>query len=269
LSGFFLESRLYAGKRHRVFGVEGQYFTTLQKLNDEESKWADDWEALLRQRQKGLDSASGTNTTRLQKFDALVPSEIPPDAVRLSADLLDLREREKHLIGSRRFDEAAQLHKAFRERQHDELLQRREEYFNKLEHQREQVVSRNKHAYACQLTFWERRINKFRSQMDTALAPLREAVARLLKKLVETKSEYIGYDDPIIHLDTSLVGPKITGNFQAVKRPQTQRYGKVTIPRSIAGTCRPVSGARDKVPVRRLSASLHASVFEPDSRRWP
>jgi hypothetical protein len=65
--------------------------------------------------------------------------------LRLSPDLLDLREREKHLIGSRRFGEAAVLHKEFERRQQQELQRQSKEYFEKERNKRTNVKQTRSH----------------------------------------------------------------------------------------------------------------------------
>jgi len=268
LSSFHLESKLFKGKAHTVDAIEGQYLATLERLNQVERQRMSELDDLFAKRRKAFDDLLRSTTSRIQAFDSKIPDQVPPEFTRLSADLLDLREKEKHLLGSRRFEEAAQLHKEFRKRQFEELIRRREEYFLHMEKKRAEVVGLNKRELVALDTDWAERVALVKHRAGSELAPLREALARLLKKLVTAKAEYIGGDDPILKLDPSLDGARTSGNqFKAVRPPGPKTHARSG---HLVGATRPWSGlANQPMTTRQLSSTLSRSIAEPDGRRWP
>jgi hypothetical protein len=265
LSDFFLENKLYAAKAVRVAIAESQYEAERARLDDLTARWNRDLQTLIRQRDAALARTAEAAETNLRGFDGAAPERLPPEFTRLSADLLDLRDRERHLIVCRRFQEAARLHAEFVRRQREELVRRREEFFVHLERQRSELERRNVCKASAVNADWKRKIDKFILSMERELAPLRSGVANLLSKLTAAKAEYIGEDDPILANDPLLTRARDSGN---IFRASTSTFTQSGPPRSIVATRRPIERPVTVMTTKRLSTAMYRQNFMRDGRKW-
>jgi dihydroorotase-like cyclic amidohydrolase len=142
-----------------------------------------------------------------------MPDTLPPEFTRLSPALLDLREREHHMIGCRRFEEAANLHREFERRQAQELRERRREYFVHRERTREQVERRGERRERAAIANWDRKVARAKLSMESELAPLRGGCANFGAKVGAARAEYVGEDDPILRQDPTLADARESGNM--------------------------------------------------------
>jgi hypothetical protein len=214
---------------------------------------------------RSLGRTAEAGRTHLRNFDGAMPESLPLEFTRLSADLLDLRERERHLIVCRRFQEAAKLHTEFMRRQKEELVRRREEYFAHVEKERSELERRNVCKTAAVTADWNRKIEKFMRSMDVELRGLRKGVANLLTKLTAAKAEYIGEDDPILADDPLMTRARDSGN---IFRASTPALTKGTPPRSIVARRRPFERPVTVMTTKRLSTAMYRQNFMRDGRKW-
>jgi hypothetical protein len=264
ISDFFLENELYVSKAQAVALVQAQYESERARLDELEARWNSELKSLIEQRDREEGRVEDLARTNLQTFDASMPGELPPEFTRLSADLLDLREKEKHLVGSRRFPEAANLHAEFLRRQNVELIRRREEFADHFEAGRNEVDKRNHRRTATLQGDWNRKINHFRHLMNGELAPLRQGVANLLDKLMTAKAEYIGEDDPIIRNDPGLLSARDSGNVMRTSAPV---FTRGLLPKTMVGSARSIEREKALMSTRRMAETMRRQSQKFDSRR--
>jgi hypothetical protein len=254
LSDFFLENKLYVGKAERVALIQEQYESQVSRLEALEVKWHRTLDDLLRQRARDEMRVESRSVSYINRYDDSLPAVLPPECTRLSAGLLDLRERERHLIGGRRFLEAAELHREFNRRQRAELVQRREEFVVKRERDREQLEKRNRQSRVCLDMEWTRKIERCQRQMEAELQPLRAAVGNLWRKLVTAKTEYIGEDDPILRGEPCLAGGRESGNLFRTENVGPMETGPR--PRTMKATVRPLNRGLLMMTTKTMSQML-------------
>jgi hypothetical protein len=197
-------------------------------------------------------------SAQLNAYDAGMPEVLPAEWTRLSADLLDLREREKHLIGSRRFEEAAELHKEFEKRQKQELQKRREEYFAHSEKERAVLERRNERRRAAARDRWNGKVDHFEFLMDRELRPLRKGVGHLTAKAACSKAEYVGEDDPILREESYLAEARDGGNIYRRSLALTRSIH----PRTMTFTTREIVRPQPMTTTRRLSEAQYRQSAE-------
>jgi hypothetical protein len=247
-----------------VAAIQNQYQVERARLDELEAKWLSDLQKLEEQRDREEGRVWDSTQTALQTHDSSIPDTLPPEFTRLSADLLDLREREKHLVGSRRFPEAKALHSEFLRRQDDELVRRREEYAIHFENDRAELGRRNDRRNYTIQSDWNRKINHFKHMMNAELLPLRQGVANLLEKLMTAKSEYIGEDDPILRDDPGLTRARDSGNQFRVSEPT---FTRGLLPRSMVTTERSIRREKALMTTRRMAETMKKQTRRLDSRR--
>jgi len=266
ISDFFLENKLYVAKAEGVAIAEGQYASECGRLADVEAKWSHEHDRLSQRRNAAQARVADANEAAIQNYDSSMPGVLPPEFTRLSSDLLDLREKEKHMIGSRRFEEAAKLHKEFERRQKQELVKRREEYFAHFEQERLELERRNTRKSRAIETDYTRRMDHLAHTMNSELTPLRSGVANILDKAVARKAEYVGEDDMILKNDPGLAEARDAGNMFRTGRPTLTRGGH---PRSMVSTRRPTERPSPVMSTKQMSDAMYRQNHKLDSRRWP
>jgi hypothetical protein len=264
ISDFFLENQLYVSKAQKVADIQNQYEVERARLDELEQKWMSDLAKMIDQRDREEGRVADVTRTALQTFDATIPGTLPPEFTRLSSELLDLREKEKHLVGSRRFQEAAKLHAEFLKRQELELVTRREEFADHFENGRLEVERRNERKNATIKADWNRKINHFKHLMNTELLPLRQGVTNLLEKLIVAKAEYIGEDDPIIKDDGWLTEAKNSGNLFRTSQPV---FTRGLPPRTMASTQRSIERQKVLMSTRRMAEAMRRQTWKLDGHR--
>jgi hypothetical protein len=265
ISDFFLESKLYVGKSANVNQIQYQYEHELAHLHEREDKWYSELDQITIRRDIDEARLGDLTRTTIKTYDGSIPGSLPTEFTRLSPDLLNLREKERHLIGSRRFVEADALHKEFIQRQEQELVRRRQEYFEHFENMRTQVERRNTRKITALKADWDRKVDHLKHLMNAELRPLREAVENLLRKWLNAKSEYIGEDDPILKGDQSLTRAQQSGNLFRVSEPT---YARNATPRTIVSNRRCIEREKALMSTRRMAETMRRQNERFDRRRW-
>jgi hypothetical protein len=266
ISDFFLENKLYVAKTEKVGIAEAEFETERGRLADVESRWERDHNRLSQRRSAAQARAADNARTAIATYDDSMPEHLPPEFTRLSSDLLDLREKERHLIGSRRFEEAAKLHKEFERRQREELVRRREEYFAHFEQERVDLQRRNDRKARAVEADYKRRMDHLVHSRDSEVVPLRGGVGNLLDKLTTRKAEYVGEDDMILKDDPGLARAREAGNMFRTGLPVFTRGSN---PRSMVSTRREIERPSPVMSTKQMSDTMYRQNRKLDSRRWP
>ena len=266
ISDFYLEGKKYVAKAEEVSILQNQYLSEKARLADLEEQWKTRYDTMVRRKQREESRIEEMTRTSMSAFDTTIPRELPLEFTRLSPDLLDLREKERHLIGCRRFDEAQELHKEFLKRQQQELVKRREEFADHFEKTRVQMEKRMERKERGVKSDWQRKMNHFTHMMNKELVPLRQGVAFLERKLQDARAEYIGEDDPIVADDPSLTLAKTTGNQFLVSRTLIDRNVPKT---TITSTRRDIQRPQVHMSTRKMAAAMRRHNQALDDTRWP
>lgn len=198
LSILFLEQKLFNSKAEMVNAIQIQVDIEENQLKSMEASLHSEYANLLSDRQAAIEKVNQECEQRLAQFDQTIPTKLPPSYCKLSPELLNLRQIEKGLTGSRRYKEAEKVHREFLKKQKAELEQQRIKYYKSFELERKRIEARNKRAQSAIHTQWERKTSSFKEEMDAKLKSKQLGVENLKSKLISAESEYIGEDDPIL-----------------------------------------------------------------------
>ncbi|KAK8844891.1 hypothetical protein M9Y10_021062 [Tritrichomonas musculus] len=219
LSILFLERKLYNSKAEMVSAIQIQVDIEENQLKSLETSLQSNYANLLHDRQTAIDHVTMECEQRLTNYDRTIPEKLPPSYCKLSSELLNLRQVEKGLIGSRRYQEADKIHKEFLKKQKIELKQQRDKYYKSFELERKRIESRNKRAMSAIEVQWERKVSNFKEEMDKKIYSKKLAVENLKRNLISAESEYIGEDDPILLKEEPKTFPKAL----PLERPENVR----------------------------------------------
>jgi hypothetical protein len=240
ISYLFLEKQLFNSKEDRVYAIQIQYDIENHRLTELEKEQTDHVAFVENEAQLAIQGVERECEDRILAFDNSIPQDLPPEYCKLSPDLLNVINQEKHLITSRRFREADKFHREILVRQKAELVVQRERYLRSFEVERVRIANRNKKAMDAVHVFWQRRIEVARDECHTAIAAKRAAVENLWHKLIAARAEYIGEDDGTVLGESSEFARQLpTRRDEPV--PQTTRSETVKLWKS-NGHVPPVSG---------------------------
>ena len=154
LSILYLERKLYNSKSEMVNAIRIQVDTEENQLKSLKIALQTEYANLLDSRQIAIDRVTKECEQRIINYDRTIPEKLPPSYCKLSPELLNLRQVEKGLIGSRRYQEADKIHKEFLKKQKIELEQQRSKYFKSFEMERKRIENRNKRAMSAIEVQW-------------------------------------------------------------------------------------------------------------------
>jgi hypothetical protein len=203
ISYLFLEKQLFNSKEEHVYAVQIQYDIENQRLAELEREQNDRVASVEAEAERAIQGVEQECEERIRAFDDSIPQDLPPEYCKLSPDLLNVINQEKHLIGSRRFREADKFHREIVVRQKGELVQQRERYLRSFEVERVRIANRNKKAMDAVQLFWQRRIEVAKDECRSSIAAKRAAVENLWHKLIDARAEYIGEDDGTVLQESS------------------------------------------------------------------
>ena len=261
ISAFFYESDLYKGKAKEVSTYEYQYNQAQTRLVDLMETWNEKLDRMRNQSQKATRRMDDFVQTQLSNYDTKIPSELPAMYSKLSPDLLNLKDRERHMIGCRMFKEAEELHKEFERRQKIELQRKREEYYRSFEINRKALEKRVNRKREAVLSDWNRKIQHAEHMMNKEINPLKEGCGNYERKLIAAKAEYIGENDPI------LVNEK--GFFSPTYRVSPPIQTRGLVPRSMKHSTRLIQQPSEVTTTKKLSDTMIKQNRPYKVGRWP
>lgn len=128
---------------------------------------------------------------RLNDNDSIPLDKLPSRYLKPSAQLLDLRERERHLVLTKRYDEATQLHKEGDKMQKAEEREKKREFLKTSQMQRQQLlVAQDKDLQGFNER-WTRNAEKLNNQMEKEIERQKKVVENIRKKLEDARNETI------------------------------------------------------------------------------
>lgn len=262
LSQFFAESHLYKAKSIEVSTAENKYNTTRSQLFEAEDKWRTQIDKMRVQSARANKRIQDICDEQIANYDNQLKDTLPPEYCKLSPELLNIKDRERHMIGCRMFKEAQELHKEFEKRQQIELQRRREEYFKSFEISRVALEKRTQRRINACKSDWERKLDHENHLATKELRHLRDGTAAYGEQLMAAKSEYIGEDDPIINAEKDVYDSR-TYRIS----PPTMTRG--ITPRSIINTTRTIQRPSASVTTKQMSNTMMKQSRRIDSTRWP
>lgn len=142
-----------------------------------------------------------TNSTRRlerMQFNSLsevdernASNELPSKYRKPSAALLDLREKERHLVLTKRYDEATQLHKEAERLERQEVLEKKRQYVRTAQAERRQLVMMQQRDAEGFSDRWMRASEKLTNQMEKEIEQQRRVVENIRAKLVTAQNEVV------------------------------------------------------------------------------
>jgi hypothetical protein len=132
-----------------------------------------------------------TQFARLNDNDSIPTDTLPSKYLKPSAKLLDLRERERHLVLTKRYDEATLLHKEGDRMEKEEELEKKREFLHTSQRQRQQLLMAQERDRQGFQERWSRSAEKLQKQMEKEIEQQRRVVENIRTKLNDAKNETV------------------------------------------------------------------------------
>lgn len=284
LSDFFLENHMYTSKAELCAVSEFVFSTQRDTVSTISDQWDTKIENMKSQYKRELSNLERQNASKLEKFDNSHPDKLPIRYNKLSPDLLNLREQEKHLIGSRRFAEAKQYHKEYEKRKKEELANQKRQYFDDAEKRRAEIIKLGEKKVSALKDAWERKISEAQITKTHEITPHEKSYSYLERNVTHRKAEYIGQEDPIppeVVFVANKVDPvELENSVNVFRSRNLVSFDKSITPRSVShlatkpgrnlvGAERPVDYGVVDATNKSKTVCLKKQARAIDSRRWP
>jgi hypothetical protein len=128
---------------------------------------------------------------KIQDFNTAVPTALPPEYCKLSPDLLNLREQERQLVLSRRYEEAKALKRESDRREKEEAAVQKQRFLELVNRRKEKILLVQRHEIDCFTVRWKRREEKLNQEMEAEIATQEKIIQNIKLKVRDVESEEI------------------------------------------------------------------------------
>ena len=170
-------------KRGRIRTLEDQLAEATKNLED----WEAQFEMEMEENELGMEACINQMEqdwdAEMIEYDAVTNGELPPAARKFSAELLNLREKERFLLQSRRYEEAASLKEEADEMEELELSELHRLYAIRREKQKRKMRSDLDTKIACLRDNWGRKQGDIRQKWEKKIENQRRFKENLQNRL--------------------------------------------------------------------------------------
>jgi hypothetical protein len=128
---------------------------------------------------------------KIQDFDIAVPTSLPPEYCKLSHDLPNLREQERQLVLSRRYEEAKALKRESDRREKGEAAVQKKRFLELVNRRKQKILCMQDHEIDCFTLRWKRREEKLNQEMETEIATQEKVIQNIKLKIRDVESEQV------------------------------------------------------------------------------
>lgn len=163
--------------------LKDQYKTFNRQLEDVKKKYDFAMESFEMEYQSKISKLNEEFEKELRDFDLITDGPIPLANRKFSSKLLNLRETEKFLLKSRRYDEAASIKAEADEQEKKEISDLEEKFLNERLLQREQLKDLQQQKLKCFNEKEERKRRKIIQENEKEINTLQKTVENLENKI--------------------------------------------------------------------------------------
>jgi hypothetical protein len=189
LSSMQLQKKFNAVKQVKLKELNKQLDQAQGQIKAIIEKWNKKIQAFNDQQSAAASELERKHLEKLAEFDASVPSVLPSEYCKLSGPLLDLREQERQLVLSKRYDEAVALKKESDRREKEEAEQQKVKFLQIIAGRRQKLTQEQEHAIECFTSRWTRLSAQLEQERDAEIQTQQKIVDNIQVKLAEIESE--------------------------------------------------------------------------------
>ena len=143
------------------------------------------------QRAAALSELQEQQQRQLDEFDNSFPEILPANFRKLSSRVLNLREQEKHLVLTKRYEEAIEYRRRADLLEKEELRQQREKFQIAFEQQRQQLIATQQAQIRCFNANWDRKLSRLDNERNNEERILKRTVLLTQRKISKFENERV------------------------------------------------------------------------------
>jgi hypothetical protein len=190
-----LEFSFSGANTDKMATLQAQLQNARDDLAQAEQFWADlvaEFDTSRNERRRELIEK---NREQLADFDDSYPDMLPVNFRKLSVGVLQLREQEKHLVETNRYQEAIHFHARSDGLEVSELDESRARFEGAFQLQRNQLTEQQESQLRCLTEYWQRRWEQLERNRDHELSARRQVVENLERRVAIVENEGIVPDN--------------------------------------------------------------------------
>ena len=231
---------------NKLANLKKQLNDTKFELKQKQEMWSEQRAAFEDEYQAAKEELLNDQQQELQEYDTSFPEILPANFRKLSPQVLQLREQEKHLVLTKRYEDAIFYRERADQLEQQELEQQRSKFVRAFQVKRSQLVETQKSQLDCFERHWERRLALLDKESNEDIKPLKTSIRNLQKKIDAMDA---GIDEPLSAPSRGRVKTRSVMNTAPLKR-STMR----TTPASVNPRVRSVAASKmtSKVQIKRV-----------------
>ncbi|OHT17344.1 hypothetical protein TRFO_12519 [Tritrichomonas foetus] len=124
-----------------------------------------------------------THANQLKEYDSSFPKILPVNFWKVSPQVLQLREQEKHLVATHRFEEAIPFHERADKMELDELDDQRKKFLQAFHAQRQQLLNVQENQKECFEKNWKRKWETMEMEKQKEISARQQLVTNIQRRI--------------------------------------------------------------------------------------
>jgi hypothetical protein len=191
IAGISLQRQFTVIKTSELNGLSLQLHRAEAKLTATKNKWQLAVEEFNRAQSTSAKRLERAQLRKIREFDSAVPTSLPPEYCKLSPDLLNLREQERQLVLSKRYEEAKALKKESDRREKEEAAAQKRRFLELVNRRKQKILDVQRHEIECFTLRWKRREERLNHEMETEITTQEKVIQNIKLKIRDVESEQV------------------------------------------------------------------------------
>ena len=183
-----------------------------------------------------LEAMEQQHRQQLEDYDNSFPEVLPANFRKLSVAVLQLREQEKHLVLSKRYEDAIPFRERADKLENEELESQRQKFLRAFNTQRQQLIETQDSQRRCFDKNWGRKLERFEKEKDHEVGVLKRTIANLESRIRNIEEE--------TEVKTVTASGRVTPRVTSRTTQASSRGGPRMSPASINPRVRNVAASR-------------------------
>jgi tetratricopeptide (TPR) repeat protein len=184
-----LETTYQQMQNTRLTNLRVQLLKAKEDMDAAEEFWRQAKEQHEAEYAGNLEAMEEQHRSQLADFDSSFPETLPANFKKVSSTVLQLREQERHLVLSKRYEDAIQFRERADRLEERELKTQRDKFMVAFQAQRQQLVDSQNTQRSCFEKNWARKLERFEREKDHEMAVLGRTVANFEKKITDVEGD--------------------------------------------------------------------------------
>ena len=174
-------------QKDEIINLENQLFKANNLIKIIKEKWEQKILTFNNEQSKAAKQLENEQKHQLIEFDSNISTNLPSKYSKLSSNLLDLREKERQLVLSKRYEEATKLKKDIDKIEIEEIENQKNNYFKNISKQRNKLIEDQKNIIDCFILRWSRHAEKLKKDMENEILIQQKIIDNIQNNLLKFK----------------------------------------------------------------------------------